>query len=162
MTCDEVRDLIEAFVDAELPGPMLLTIARHAGTCGACDAAIRELTTLHEAVERSSRAGADALDLSSVWPAVAARVEVEDRRRLWRRRLRAVPAWGAVAAMAAGAVLWIRPDAPESTRVAARPRPNQTVIERLDTASPRVELRRERKNGTTLIMVSALDDGMPR
>jgi hypothetical protein len=42
---------------------------------------------------------------------------------------------------------------------AARPRPNQTVIDRLDSDSARLELRRERKYGTTLIMVSAEGDG---
>jgi hypothetical protein len=42
--------------------------------------------------------------------------------------------------------------------VAARPaRPNQAVIERINSDGRRFELRRERKLGTTLIMVSAVD-----
>src|SRR5262249_36206159 len=160
MTCGEVSEQIGAFLDAELPGPRLLDIARHAGTCPVCDDAIRSLTALREAIERSTRTAVGELDLSRVWPAVELSALHEDRRRAWRRRLRKAPAWGAAAAMAAGAPPWLRPGPPEPTRVAARPRPNQAVIERLDTAG-HFELRRERKNGTTLIMVSDSDDGTP-
>jgi len=158
MTCGEVEALLDAFVDAELPAPMLLAVARHAGGCTACDAAVRELTALHEAIERSVAAEAEALDLSRVWPAVSQGIERHDVRVEWRRRLRTVPAWGVALAVAASAVLWVRSPGPEPQRVAARPRPNQTVIERIDS-SGHFELRRERKNGTTLIMVSA--DGDP-
>ena len=42
--------------------------------------------------------------------------------------------------------------------MAAHVRPNQAVIERIDSEGGRFELRRERKNGTTLIMVSATQD----
>jgi len=158
MTCGEVEALLDAFVDAELPAAMLLAVARHAGACTACDAVVRELTTLREVVERSVAAEAEALDLSRVWPAVSQGIERHDVRVEWRRRLRTVPAWGVALAVAASAVLWVRSPGPEPQRVAARPRPNQTVIERIDS-SGHFELRRERKNGTTLIMVSA--DGDP-
>jgi len=158
MTCGEVEALLDAFVDAELPAAMLLAVARHAGACTACDAVVRELTTLREVVERSVAAEAEALDLSRVWPAVSQGIERLDARVEWRRRLRTAPAWGVALAVAASAVLWVRSPGPEPQRVAARPRPNQTVIERIDS-SGHFELRRERKNGTTLIMVSA--DGDP-
>jgi len=158
MTCGEVEALLDAFVDAELPAAMLLAVARHAGACTGCDAVVRELTTLREVVERSVAAEAEALDLSRVWPAVSQGIERHDARVEWRRRLRTVPAWGVALAVAASAVLWVRSPGPEPQRVAARPRPNQTVIERIDS-SGHFELRRERKNGTTLIMVSA--DGDP-
>ena len=158
MTCGEVEALLDAFVDAELPAPMLLAVARHAGGCGACDTAVRELTALREAVERSVAGEAEALDLSRVWPAVRKGIDRHDARAAWRRRLGTVPAWGLALAAAASAVFWLRSPGPEPARVAARPRPNQTVIERIDSSGP-FELRRERKNGTTLIMVSA--DGDP-
>ena len=158
LECGEVAGLIDAFVDAELPASMLLAVARHAGGCTACDAAVRELTALREAVERSVASEADALDLSRVWPAVNRAIDRGDTRAAWRGRLRTVPAWGIALALAASAVLWLRSSGPEPARVAARPRPNQTVIERIDS-SGHFELRRERKNGTTLIMVSA--DGDP-
>ena len=157
MTCAEVEGLLDAFVDAELPAPALLAVARHAGGCEACDAAVRELTALREAVERSVVAEAETLDLARVWPAVSQGVERHDARVEWRRRLRTVPAWVALA-VAASAVLWLRSPEPEPARLAAAPRRNQAVIERIDS-SGHFELRRERKNGTTLIMVSA--DGDP-
>src|SRR5437867_381470 len=92
MTCADVDRLLDAFVDAELPAPMLLAIARHAGGCPTCDAAVRDLTALHEAVERSAREEAESLDLARVWPAVVRGIERVETRRVWRRRLRVAPA----------------------------------------------------------------------
>lgn len=156
LTCDQAADLLDPFVDAELPGPMLLAVARHAGSCPACDAALRERAALHEALERTMQGRGEALDLSGVWPAVAVRVAHEDARRLRGRWLRRAPGWAAVAAMAAGAVFWLRAPVSEPVRVAvARMRPNRAVIERLSSDGARVALRSERKNGTTVIMVSA-------
>jgi hypothetical protein len=43
----------------------------------------------------------------------------------------------------------------------AHARPNQAVIERIDSEGSRFAIRRERKNGTTLIMVSATADDAP-
>jgi anti-sigma factor RsiW len=160
MTCADVAQLLDAFVDAELPAPMLLAVARHAGGCAACDAAIRELTALHEAVERTLRSGVESLDVSGVWPGVEAGLAREEARRAWRRRLRRAPVWGAVAAVAAGTFFWLGVPAHEPARLAAQPRPNQAVIERIDSEGGRLELRRERKYGTTLIMVSAGDGGL--
>jgi anti-sigma factor RsiW len=161
VTCEEVSAKLDAFVDAELPAPTLLAVARHAGTCPACDEALRGLASLRDAVEQAITSGVDDLGLSGVWPSVAAAADRADARRAWMARLRTAPAWGAAAALAAGALLWLRSEPPEPTRVAARTRPNHAVIERLDTTGARFELRRERKNGTTLIMVSADDGGLP-
>lgn len=159
MTCAEVAGLLDAFVDAELPASTLLAVARHAGGCAECDAAVRELTALREVVERSVAGEAVALDLARVWPAISRDLERHDARVEWRRRLRAAPAWGVALAVAASAVLWLRSPGPEPPRLAApAPRRNQAVIERIDSSAP-FELRRERKYGTTLIMVSA--DGDP-
>src|SRR5437867_3959938 len=131
MTCAEVAELLDAFVDAELPARELLGVARHAGACLDCDRAVRELTAMREAVERSAKAEAESLELSAVWSAVEARVVRVDARRAWRRRLRVVPAWGVGLAVAAGALFWLRTPGPEPVRVraAARPRANQAVIE---------------------------------
>jgi anti-sigma factor RsiW len=161
MTCGDVAQLLDAFVDAELPAPMLLAVARHAGACPSCDIAVRELTELREVVERSSQEDAAALDLSGIWPAVSEGIDRIDARRAWMRRLRSAPAWGLALAAAASAVIWFRTPADEPARVAAR-RPNQAVIERIDSDSARFELRSERKLGTTLIMVSADGDEVGR
>jgi hypothetical protein len=155
MTCRDVTQLLDRFADAELPGPMLVAIARHAAGCPACDGAVRALAGLHEAVERAIGAEVDTLDLSSVWANVERGIDRIEARRVWLRRLRSVPAWGGAAAIAAGALLWLRTTPEPPARMASRPRPNQAVIERIDSEAARLELRRERKNGTTLIMVSA-------
>jgi anti-sigma factor RsiW len=160
MTCGDVAQLLDAFVDAELPAPTLLAVARHAGACPSCDVAVRALTTLHDSIERTAREDADALDLSSVWPAVEQSIERGESWRRWMRRARRVPAWGVALAAAASVFFWVQsPPAPsqqqhqQQARIVP-PRPNQTVIERINSDSPRFELRRERKLGTTLIMVS--------
>lgn len=164
MTCGDVTDLLDAFVDAELPPPMLVAVARHAAGCGACDTQMRELAVLHETLERRGRGAIEAVDLSGVWPSVEAGLDRIDARRAWGRRLRSAPMWGAVAAMAAGALVWMRGGVPEPAHLAARPaRPNHAVIERIDSIDgARFELRRDRKYGTTLIMVSADDVGVGR
>jgi anti-sigma factor RsiW len=162
MTCRDVAQLLDAFVDAELPGPMLVAVARHAAGCASCDASVRQLIATHEAVERAVRQDADDLDLSGVWAGVEQSIAHVETRRAWRHRLRGAPMWGAAAAIAAASLFWVRtvPEpTPTPTRVAARPRPNQTVIERIDSEAARLELRRERKYGTTLIMVSAEGTG---
>jgi len=144
---------------------MLLAVARHAGACGACDETLRALGVVREAVTRTLEGEADTLDLSRLWPVVEQRVGREERRRTWLRRVRRVPTWGAVAAIAAGTLLWFQAPAPTPGpgRVVARSRPNQAVIERLSAANnSRVSLRRERKNGTTLIMVRADGGGVGR
>jgi anti-sigma factor RsiW len=158
MTCAQVSELLDPFVDAELPAPMLLAVARHAAACPTCDTAVRELSVLHDVVERTARQEADTLDLSGVWPAVERAADRIDARGAWRRGLAKAPLWGIGLAMAASAFFWLRP-ASDPVRIAERPpRPNQAVIERLDSDGTRFELRRERKNGTTLIMVSADGD----
>jgi anti-sigma factor RsiW len=154
MTCADVAQLLDPFVDAELPAPMLLAVARHAGGCPACDAAVRDLTALHEAVERVTMEDSASLDLSHLWPGIERAADRIDTRRVWMRRLRTTPLWGIGLAAAASALFWLTAT-PEPVRIAERPaRPNQVAIERLDSDGARFELRRERKNGTTLIMVS--------
>ena len=156
MTCADVEQLRDAFVDAELPGPMLLAVARHAGSCAACDEALRTVTAVREAVARVMQQEADALDLSGIWPAIEPNVTQVERRRTWRHRALQMPAWAAVGALAAGTLLWWQSAAPPVAPVRVAARPNQAVIERLNAGNTsRVSLRRERKNGTMLIMVNA-------
>jgi hypothetical protein len=161
MTCGDVAQLLDAFVDAELPAHTLLAVARHAGACPSCDVAVRALTTLHDSIERAAREDADTLDLSAVWPAVEQGIERTESRQRWVRRARRVPAWGLALAAAASAFFWFQtpaftpgPGPAHAPARLARVLPNQTVIERITSDSPRFELRRERKLGTTLIMVS--------
>ena len=163
LTCTQARDLLDAFLDAELPSPMLLAVARHAGACAACDTEVRERSAVHDAIEQTVWTEAQALDLSNLWPAVVTDAAREDRRRLRLHRLRTVPVWCAAGlALAASAVLWFRvpSPSPDPVRTASRQRPNHAVIDRLRSESARVALRSERKNGTMLIMVSS-DEVVP-
>jgi anti-sigma factor RsiW len=160
MTCEEASPLLDAFVDAELEGPALIDVARHAAGCPSCDGTLRELLALHEVVGRRGREEAEALDLSRLWPALEPELDRADARRAWRRRLRSAPVWGGLALAASALFMLSGPTERPVTQV-ARARPNQAVIERIDSEGGRFELRRERKNGTMLIMVSATADDVP-
>ena len=168
MICADVERLVDAFADAELPGSTMLAVARHAAGCSACDESVRRLQELHESVVRVVRAEVDALDLSNVWPAVAAAADHVDARRSWSRRARAVPAAAAGAlAVAAAAIFWLQGARVAPTRVtsvgpalATRMLSNQAFIDRL--AGKDLRLRREPRSGTTIIWVNAASGGLAR
>ena len=160
LTCEDASPLLDAFVDAELEGATLIDVARHAAACPSCDTTLRELIALHEAVGQHGRSDGESVDLSGLWPALEPELDRADARRVWRRRLRSAPVWGGLA-IAASALFFLSGPQSQPSRVATRARPNQAVIERIDSEGGRFELRRERKNGTTLIMVSATGDDLP-
>jgi hypothetical protein len=160
MTCEDASPLLDAFVDAELEGPALIDVARHAAGCASCDGTLRELLALHEVVGRRGRAEAESLDLSGLWPALEPELDRADARRAWRRRLRSTPVWGGLA-LAASALFMLSGPAEKRPMQVAHARPNPAVIERIDSEGSRFAIRRERKNGTTLIMVSATADDAP-
>jgi anti-sigma factor RsiW len=161
MTCADVQQLLGAFIDAELPSPMLLAVARHAGTCPACDAAVRELTDLREAVAGAIEAAVDGLDLSGVWQHVDAAITRTEQRSRRVVQLRRAAGWGAIAALAA-TWLFLTPTAvqqppivasvtkkpAEAVRVAKRP----TEIDRL--AGRVASFQREPKTGAPIIWVN--------
>src|SRR5579885_498936 len=85
MTCGDVERLLDAFIDRELPAPMLLEVARHASACPPCDATLRQVATLGDLIGQTLADDAAALDLAPVWPAVARGIERSTRRRRSRR-----------------------------------------------------------------------------
>jgi len=135
---------------------MLLEVARHAGNCSTCDRAVREMTALRSSLEQMVRGELEGIDLSGVWPASSNGSWRSDRRGVWGRVPRRLPMWGAAAAaIAAGTLLWFRTPPPEPVRV-THARPESGVIERLvSSQGSRVGIMKDRKYGTTLIMVSA-------
>ena len=153
MTCGDVETLLDAFLDSELPPPMLVAVARHAGGCGACDETIRSLTSLREAVADTVRRDAEAVDLSGLWSRIDVAIESAGRRRRWHERLRGAPMWATGMAMAAGLALVamnyrttiVRP--PQI----AYPR-NHAWIDRV--AGRQVGVRQQPKDGTTVIFVN--------
>jgi len=170
MTCPDVEQLLGAFVDTELPPPQLLDVARHAATCPACDAAIRELTEVRASVAALLEREVRQLDLSGVWPAVDAAIDQQVPRRPRLVALRGTaPArtrmWAALMAVAATAFLWLRGPSthphpgrqPVTVASASSGRAsrisNDAGIDRI--AGRGITMRREPKSGTTIIWVSS-------
>jgi len=162
MTCRDVEQLLGHFVDAELPPPMLLAVARHAASCAACDQAARELTELHDAIAHTVEAQVAEFDFSRVWPEVERRITPERRETGggWRR-LSSTPLWGGALAVAASALFFLQmPANTPQVVVQHKQRPpvvhpadkNQAFIDRL--AGKRVTVRREPKSGTTMVWVN--------
>ena len=168
MNCTDVEQLLEAFVDTELPPPQLLDVARHAATCSTCDGAIRELTDLRGSVAALLEHEVRQLDLSGVWPAVDAAI---GRQAPPRARFAVLPGstpaamrmWAAMMAIAATALLWFRAPAthpvahkaPMTIASAARAArsSNDSAIDRI--AGRGITMRREPKSGTMIIWVSS-------
>jgi anti-sigma factor RsiW len=178
MACPDVERLLDAFVDSELPPGQLLEVAQHAASCPACEVAIGELTALRQSVAALVEQEANLLDLSGVWPAVEGTigrrpgVPARVLALPMRRAVPALPAWGALVALAATLFLWLgAPSTREATpvastqrsepavRIAAAPKPgwavrsaNHADIDRLSGKD--IAVRREPKSGTTIIWVS--------
>jgi hypothetical protein len=173
MTCSDVERLLDAFIDRELPTPMLLEVARHASGCGPCDETVRQFAALGGAINQAIVGEAEALDLSSVWPVVSRRIDPLTTRRRFRERVRVLPAWVVTFAAAASLAVvmrqampqlagWVTPQVAEVTVPAPTPppvqvarvtaRPHQAVIDRL--AGKNVAVRSEPKGGSTMIWVN--------
>jgi hypothetical protein len=153
---------------------MAIDVARHLGQCRRCDTTAQNLLALRDALAAESERAVSSLDLAGVWAAVDRNVERSAGQAAWRERAadraasrRRVPravAWGTMAAVAAGAALYLRPaaEAPRATvakatppavaRTAARRLPNHVHIDRL--AGKDIAVRREPKSGTTMIWVN--------
>lgn len=187
MTCDDVRRLLHPFVDTELPPPMLLAVARHAGSCLACDAALRELTELREALVGAVDRRLETLDLGGVWTGVSQAIDRHETRVHRDARVRRLAVWGPTLALAAGVALSVglwngwtsgvvsRPGPTPSrvaggeppARVASRPPAtmvardglrNRAAFDRLWGRG--IEVKREPKAGTTVVWVAHVDDSV--
>lgn len=170
ITCADVAERLDAFVDGELAPSESIDVARHAGGCQRCDTTMRDMLDMREALVAASERGVDGLDLSGVWPHVQGEMARSDAQAVWRGRVaarRALPrgvVWGTIAAVAAAAALMLRsanppaqvvtnvPAQPAATRVADRRLPNHVHIDRLQGKD--VGVRREPKSGTTVIWVN--------
>ena len=170
MICAAARERFDAFVDGELPPSGSVEVARHLSGCAPCDRQVQAMLAMRDALAAESDRALAGLDFSGVWPAVEKAIERDDAQRIWRERgaagrrgLSRGLTWGAVAAMAAGTMLFLRPATkpghvagtqgtpPAATRVAKR-QPNHVLIDRL--AGKDIALRRESKSGTTMIWVN--------
>ena len=173
-TCGDVTERIDAFIDGELEPSVSVEVARHLGQCAPCDETMRAFLEVRDAIVAESDRAVSTLDLSTVWPAIDRDLTRVAEQVAWRARVaqrrRGLPrglAWGAVAALAAGMALFLRPvdgprprgvafSSPPGTTVAkvstAKRLPNHVLIDRL--AGKDIALRREPKSGTTMIWVN--------
>jgi anti-sigma factor RsiW len=171
MTCADAGERIDAFVDGELPPSVSVEVARHLSGCARCDGAAQAMLGVREALVAESDRALAGMDLSAVWPGVAQAIDRTQAQMAWRERAasrRRVPrgiGWGAVAAIAAGTMLFFRPVGPSkplqlakdtspaaAARMAGKRLPNHVYIDRL--AGKDIALRREPKSGTTMIWVN--------
>ena len=163
-TCGDMTARIDAFIDGELEPSVSVEVARHLGQCAPCDETMRTLLEVREALVVESDRAVSTLDLSNVWPAIDRDLTRVAEQTAWRGRVaqrrRGIPrgvAWGAVAALAAGTVLFLRPVDVQSpvapVKIATAKRlPNHVLIDRL--AGKDIAVRREPKSGTTMIWVN--------
>lgn len=164
MTCDDVQQHIHRFLDTELPPPMLLAVARHAGGCSACEARIRELSDLGDALRADVDAALATFAMADVWAGVAKGLDAHDAELARARRRRALPLWGSGLAAAAVLVAMLdilpRPgtgSGPQAARVQPPVQPVRQVaaIDRLAVENRHeVQVRRDQK-GFTLIALGA-------
>jgi len=166
VTCADVQRMLDAFVDTELPPPLLLAVARHAAGCPPCEASIRELTDLREVLCGAIDQELETVDLRQVWPAVCRALERQRTAvpRAWPGRRVAV--WGGLVAMAASLAMAVglwngRRPVEHAPVVASRPTPvvtaraelrNRAAFDRLWGRG--IEVKREPKAGTTVVWVS--------
>ena len=81
LTCEAAADLLDAFVDLELPMPEQVAVETHLRWCRECEARVAEIQVLGEALRRrrppATSGGDDDRDLSSVQSSVLARLRAE-------------------------------------------------------------------------------------
>lgn len=100
--CTEVRDLIQAYEDDELPASERTAVAKHLQTCADCSKALADLQRLRSTI----RAGGTFAPPPGFEERIRATIGLEDRHRLeldWRRFARLAASH--VVALALGAVL---------------------------------------------------------
>lgn len=165
--CTDVAELLEAFVDSELPPDELLRVARHAGQCARCDGVVRGLLAVRDAVVADADRLIAGVDPSRVWAGVDAAITRIDGQAEWRRRnearrmpssSRRMTVWGSIAAVAAGVALFVgmpQGERPKGTvptpaqQVAKNKRiPNHVIIDQL--AGRDISVKRDDKVGTMI------------
>ena len=163
--CTDVAELLEAFVDSELPPDELLRVARHAGQCARCDGVVRDLLAVRGAVLADADRLIAGVDLSRVWAGVDTAITRIDGQAEWRRRnearrtpstSRRMTVWGSIAAVAAGVALFVgmpQSERPKGTapvqQVAKNKRiPNHVIIDQL--AGRDISVKRDDKVGTMI------------
>lgn len=162
-SCPDVEARLDAFVDSELSPSEQIDVARHLAGCPGCNATVDRLLLVRDGLVALAESAVNSMSFATLWPAVAERAEVHDRREWWRRGgnpVSAVPLWAAGMAMAAAALLVLRAVQPglesgATARLADARRARPAVIERV---VGNVDVRHDVKNGAPIILVNHTDE----
>jgi anti-sigma factor RsiW len=175
MTCRDVSGLLPLFFDGELEPRQMRAVALHSSRCPGCETELRRIERVQDLVAATINTQVDEIDLSEVWPAVAARMGT--MRAPWLRRLRIrweereavvwrLPAFGLAAATAALAlVIWFgRPTNSPPQLAETAPAPvvdNTAMIDSVDSSADAVAVLNEPETNTTVLWVNDESDYGP-
>ncbi len=81
MTCRDVENVADLFVDGELEARAMRAVAMHVTRCAACEALVQRLERLQDAIVETFADVVADVDFSRFWPRVAARAG--ELRRPW-------------------------------------------------------------------------------
>lgn len=165
--CRDFQKRFDLFLDGELDGRTMRSLAMHVTRCEACEADVRRSERLQETLGEAVESVVDEIDVESLWRDVAGRLERpsptwrERIRERWRRddasatavavRLTAVAAGFALLVVAADS-LFPAPGSPPEHLVS-----NKAHIDRLASSSPAVAVWTEPHQQTTAIWVASVE-----
>jgi anti-sigma factor RsiW len=170
MTCREAVTLLPRFFDGELDSRHMRSVALHSTRCAACEAELRQLERIQQALSDTLNATVDTIDFAGFWPAVETRlaplrIGAWQRVQAWwadgaQRWVLRVPAYAAAAAIGVLALLYatraLQPSAqPDATRVASLDHP--AVIDSLESDSDSVTMISDPDTSTAVLWVEAQD-----
>lgn len=140
MTCDDCEPLLIDFAHGELDATQDARVAGHLGTCPAC---ALEYCRLVADLRGIAVAHADAAPRPEVAAALRSKVAAIVARPWWRRAIAPlglrVPLYGALAAAAIPAALWLgamRSPVDRTPQTTPSPLPSSPTIDRYDATRP--------------------------
>ena len=163
MTCREVENVADLFIDGELEARVMRAVAMHITRCPLCEALIQRLERLQDVISETFNDAVASVDFSRFWSAVSARAgDVRPSWLRWSAELltpgRAFAAAAVIALVVSGVALY-RGTAEAPSAVRAN---NQVRIDSLVAESDSVALLSEPRSNTTVIWVMPVAETGPR
>jgi anti-sigma factor RsiW len=166
MTCGEVENLLEAFVDGELPGGAMRETARHLARCPSCETMAVRLERVQETVRQAVLGEVEEPDTVASWNVIAPRLAASSSPPpRWRERFGSAREWlrfrglpasvwiGSAAAAIVAMLLWAGNGQPPADRSQGfQLFPRQARIDLLD-ASSNVRVWNQPDSGALVIWV---------
>jgi hypothetical protein len=168
MNCRESQPLLPLFLDGELESRQMRAVALHSTRCTQCEAELRGMERLQDAIASQINAEVEQIDLNLVWSAVAPRLgsasptwqqrweewseSIRDGWRSWAPVSAAVAVAGALALL-----LWQGNGSSTPDQVARADRDNSVIVESVRSNVGSLALVSEPATDTMLMWIS--DDG---